>query len=140
MTVTNSDPLGDVTLWWLWKHAQELCDCPAKNDSSMEHWWTCSSTPIYRNMGPGLVSDALNQISMANLAQTQTVIRCADCGRERLGRDLLVIYQAPLYNSDGGSQLYDYKYPYNIVKAVCPEHNRVGTVGYQRMGPTGYGA
>jgi hypothetical protein len=131
------DPLGDVTMWWLWNHSRDLCDCPAKNDSGVLHWWTCASTPIWRRMGPGLVSDALNQIAMANLAQTQTAIKCAECGRERLERDLLVIYQAPIRNYDPSDNLW--KYPKNIVKAVCPEHNRVGSVGYQQVAASGYG-
>lgn len=135
---TDIDPLGDVSLWWLWNHSQSLCTCPAKNDSGMVHWWACNISPIFASIGPGLVSDALNAIAMANLTRTQTVIRCAECGRERLGRDLLVIYQAPL--NPGPTAVYnDYLYPKNIAKAVCPEHNRPGSVGYQRLGSTGYG-
>lgn len=137
------DALGDVSLLWLHEHSLELCNCSAKDHGGVaEHWWTCSSTPIFARMGPGLVSNALNVIAAANLAITQTVIKCAECGQERLGKDLLVIYQAQL---DGSSILpgysFDmYKYPHNIVKAVCPEHNRNGSANYQRIPPTGVGS
>jgi hypothetical protein len=113
------DPLGDVTILWLSEHGKSLCNCPAKEMPAAKHWWNCSITPIFASMDLSELSELHNEFVRATLSGTQTVIKCAECGTKRRGKDLDVIYQASL---NGPSK---YKYPSNIVKAVCPQHNRV---------------
>lgn len=139
--VKTVDPLGDVTLHWLWKHSQELCTCPAKNDPAMRHSETCGISPIYASwfrvcekihQDPQSI---LMEINRANRNMTQHVINCAECGKTIMAKDALVIYQAPLNYQPGD---HGWKYPKNIVKAVCPSHNRKGTTGFQGVAPRGY--
>lgn len=113
----------DGPLWWL-DDMNWGCDCAAKNDDCLRHSDICGITPIYASVVEHADPPPAELWLDFTMASTQTVIRCAVCGRERLGRDLDVIYEAPLppYKTSA------YKYPYNIVKAVCPEHNRRGTM------------
>lgn len=128
------DPLNCTSDAWLWDASQELCDCPARWDDAQEHKADCNLNPIYGrmtieyNFPHNIVAD----IQTANMTMVQTVISCAECGRKILAKDADVIYQASL-NGPG------YKYPHNIVKAVCPHHNRKGSVSYQNVPPTGIG-
>lgn len=125
MGVDLHDPLTCPD-WWV--HEYEVCNCEAPEGAI--HAWDCSVSPIYAGMDRESLSDILNEFCRANLAMTQTAIKCAECGRERLAKDLLPIYQAPVMRSDD----YDgrYRYPSNIVKAVCEYHNRKGTARFVR--------
>jgi hypothetical protein len=98
-----------------------LCDCPANGDPAQIHWWTCSSAPIGRDLNTEQpISDAINEIIAANLSVFQSVIKCAICGRENLGKNMDVVYQAP-----GPRQTKSTK---TMLKAICPSHNRKGTI------------
>lgn len=135
MGVVTGDPL--TTAMFHWSDAE--CDCPAKELAAAAHWWTCGITPMFASFAASLdLSDILNEFTRVTGAfgMTQTVIKCAECGAERLAKDLVVIYQAPLSNIHGLTGKY--KYPKNIVKAVCPKHDTIGRVSYQRPMPSGY--
>lgn len=137
-----ANDIDPLTVDW-WHDLQPFgwgCDCGA---SEMErHSETCAVTPLYAQICSdvrGTIANITQPIIDALWLEPTTLIKCAVCGRKRIGRDMLVIYEAPLYNSAGGSHLYDYKYPHNVVKAVCPEHNRnTKTVAYQGVAPSGY--
>lgn len=83
---------------------------------------------------PESISDAINEIIAANLNVIQTAIKCAICGRENLGKNMDVIYEAPLNPIAPQLNAGMYRYPKNIVKAICPKHNRKGTVGVSYIG------
>lgn len=119
---------------WDW-----ACDCPAKGIEMAMHTEFCSTTPTFANLAAsiGAPSDITKPITNANLAMTQTVIKCAECGRELLGRDADVIYRPPEGNTMP-SPGFVWHSPKRIVKAVCPHHNRTGSVGYQRQAWAGY--
>jgi len=108
------------------RYGDSDCDCPAKDKPMALHDENCSIAPIYASTVPDNYQMLIGSFHAATARITQTVIKCAECGKERLGRDLLVIYQAPIYSD---TPIPHYKYPYNIVKAVCPEHGRNGKVG-----------
>jgi hypothetical protein len=119
MSLEDSEPWG--------------CTCLAKEDPAVRHSHTCGVRPIYAELfriyerlhqDPHSIN---NELLWAKGGIKQTVIKCALCGRERLGRDMDVIYQAPLRGTVAHDIGMSYKYPHNIVKAVCPEHNRKGT-------------
>lgn len=99
------------------------CDCGASQDE--RHTQMCAVTPIYASLVPHAMNMIIGSFHAAKAMMTQTVIKCAECGRERLGRDLDVIYQAPL--NPHAASVREYMCPHNIVKAVCPGHNRKGT-------------
>lgn len=124
--------------WWVHEYRWG-CDCPAKDNEMAEHCEFCSITPIYGDVAAivATVSDIVRPIIDANLAVTVSVIKCAECGRELLGRDADVIYRAPGSTTDNPDGRTWYR-PQYIVKAVCPRHNRKGRIGYQRPMPTGY--
>lgn len=135
------DPLGDVTLHWLYRHSLDLCDCPAKTDDRVMHSERCNITKEYAAMceaaGPrDTPMEICSDISYLRMTTWQSAIKCAECGRERLGKDLLVIYEAPLAYLPG--EEHTYKYPHNIVKAVCPHHNRSSRPSYMRQDWAGY--
>lgn len=115
-------------------YVNDACDCSATED--MLHSELCAITPIYADLmmsdGEYTVGQLLRMLIEANLATTQTVIKCAECGTECLAKDMDVVYRH--WESDIN--------PYNvanIVKAVCPQHNRRGTSSYQRAFASGYG-
>lgn len=131
------DPL---TVDW-WHDLQPFgwgCDCGA---SEMErHSATCAVTPLYAefaakfpNLGPAMLWSGLDLSFVP-----QTVIRCAICGRERLGRDMLVIHKGfqPGETIDGFYVVS--RSIYTMVKAVCPEHNRKGKMSFQEVPPNGF--
>lgn len=96
-----------------------------------EHKDYCSWSPIYA----GLVHNYLDTLDWRlwldmTMVSTKTVINCAQCGRERLAKDLDVVYRQPSYNNFNNISLIPWKIPQNIVKAICPEHNRKGKVGW----------
>jgi hypothetical protein len=104
------------------------------------HSETCWVTPIYAQLcidSPDTPRHIRTMLTEANLGVIQTVIKCAECGRELLGRDADVIYRAPEGNTVPPPG-FVWHSPERIVKAVCPRHNRKGRVGYQRPMPTGY--
>lgn len=135
-------PLDPLTIEW-WHDLQEFrwgCDCPAKDNEMMMHAETCWITPIYAQLcidSPSPPRDCYSTIGLANLSMTQSVIKCAECGREMLGRDADVIYKAPEGNI-APSPGFVWHSPERIVKAVCPHHNRKGIVSYQRQSWAGY--
>lgn len=107
-----------------WFDLDDSCSCGIPECG--KHHELCGITPIYASLvldfGCGPV-DIASPLIHAELARTQTLINCAECGRAGLAKDMLVIYQAPLnYHHPQPSRVW--KYPKNIVKAVCPEHNR----------------
>lgn len=114
------------------------CDCNPPEFAC--HAQTCGITPIYASLVPPEYNMLIGSFHAANIAMTQTVIKCAECGKEHLGKDLLVIYQAPLHATN--TQLNNPSTK-NIIKAVCPEHNRwAGKAyreSYQNVPPTGVG-
>ena len=134
----DGTPIDPLTVKW-WYDLQPSgwgCDCGA---SEMEcHSQTCAVTPLYASLVPPDFNMVIGSFHAINAGTTQTVIKCAQCGRERIGRDMDVIYQAPLYNDVGQVTGWQYKYPCNIVKAVCPKHNRKGRIGFQRQAWAGY--
>jgi hypothetical protein len=138
--IKTIDPLGDVTLLWLKQHSQSLCTCAAKNDDKVRHAETCDMSPIYA--GLFRICEKIHQdphsilmdINRANRNITQHVINCAQCSKTIMAKDADVIYKAVL--APRGRT--DLRYPANIVKAVCPEHNRKGTVSFQGVAPNGY--
>jgi hypothetical protein len=140
MGIETIDPLGDVTLGWLWRQGQALCTCPAKDNRAMLHGNACGLSKIwadimaeYRFESPEII--ALEFKSAENSIKHH-IYTCAQCVAKRRAEDMVVIYEAPLYPS---SQFHPpYKYPHNITKVVCCTHNRNGRVGYQRIMPNGY--
>lgn len=112
------------------------CTCPARDDSSMMHSKVCGITPIFADLArqsPKFIWDSYTEYSWE--LGYRTLIKCATCGRERYGKDMDVIYEAPLNFTHGGGS---YKYPSNLVKAICPSHNRKGTISFQGVPPSGY--
>lgn len=103
-----------------------------------KHSETCSITPIYAGVAEKYPDVNPRMWLDLTMVSKQSAIKCAQCGKQRAGRDLLVVYEAPLYNSAGGSHLYDYKYPHNVVKAICPEHNTIGRAKFRRARNSGY--
>lgn len=108
-----------------------LCEA----DEMQYHTDTCAWSPIYaelfrwayqRNQDPKTI---YNEMLWVKGDFEQHVIKCAQCGRERLGRDMDLVYKSWVTDP----QPY---HPHNIVKAVCPEHNRRGNVGWRYAGVT----
>lgn len=125
MGVVVGDPLvDDVWLTTTWPRNSQgrclLCDAP----EYAHHSWDCPSTPIYASMDEAKSLQMLiGSFYAVTLSMFQTAIKCAECGKKRLAKDMDVIYQAAVPPVNPGSV---FRYPHNIVKAVCPEHNRKG--------------
>lgn len=102
---------------WLWQLEEAECDC----DVMALHALACPATPIYAELASEYL-DTLNWRLWLDMtmASKQTVIKCAQCGRERLAKDLDVIYK---HLNDGTPFLRKHE---NITKAICPEHNTRG--------------
>jgi len=102
--------VGNALTWppgpWLWAQT-ESCEC----DPCAYHAWDCPLTPLYAELYVKV--SPFNSILWLDMtmASVQTVIKCAECGKERIARDLDVIYQAPIQPRPGGSLVY----PHNIV-------------------------
>jgi hypothetical protein len=133
---TTVDPLT-VESWHNLQPFRWGCDCGAPAEAL--HSPTCAVTPIYASLVPPEMNMIIGSFHAANATVVQTVIKCAECGRELLGRDADVIYRAPGSTTDNPDGRTWYRpHPQYIVKAVCPRHNRKGRIGYQRPMPTGY--
>ena len=112
-------------------------DCNCGANGMMLHSQTCAITPIYASLVPPEMNMIIGSFHAANAILTQSIIKCAECGRELLGRDADVIYsQPPMANP--ATQADFARNTKRIVKAVCPSHNRRGRIGYQRQAWAGY--
>lgn len=153
MTKPNSDPLGDVSLHWLYERGLELCDCPARDDEMLCHSETCNMSKEYAQLCKDLgytPQSAISEISWARGSMERHTYICAECGQPGIMEpdrftgeyNMMVIYQAPLGANMtvdvGGFRDPAYKYPQNIVKVVHSHHNRKGVVSYQRPAPNGF--
>lgn len=127
---TPIDPLGNVPSSNLYDWSLSLCDCAAKDDDRIEHSWNCNVWPIFAEIVDyDMIDEIRNDFFVMRMTVMQHVIHCAICGGEMLGKDAQVIYEAPLNFVPMPGNNPGYRYPRNIVRAVCPRHNRAATNG-----------
>lgn len=128
MGVTIGDPLTqtiqELRSYTSWPRTREgkcvECGAPAM----AHHRESCYATPIFAMWCASMPLKSVINSIVSDCVMYHSLIRCAECGEKKLSKDLLVIYQAPLNYPAAPHLQPGYKYPKNILKAVCPRHNR----------------
>jgi len=133
VTALNAKPGNTV---WEFIDFDWGCNCNAEEFQLHDDY--CLITPFFAQLCCEInsIQNLHRDFVTVAMSITQTVIKCAECGRELLARDADVIYKQPIRKWTRLDNLW--KRPKNIVKAVCSQHNRKGRVGYQQPTSAGY--
>lgn len=125
---SKTDPLT-CHPWALWREIDDPewgCSCGMIRggfalEGALHKEW-CGITPIYGRMVREAAVPPMEQIEgiIASVCSIKnTAIKCAQCGREGLAKNMEVVYHTRPGQQDAFSTA-------NIHRAVCPEHNRRG--------------